>query len=176
MKKWLFGLLFVTILWAGVCQAAQYTLTEHWYFTSETVCVVWTHDEIGIMFEVKLIWVETGHEYQLGETAECSYVVIAPRVGHFDVAVRARDQVGNHSLWAISIDPAVVVNGEPWRLYFRMAPPGKPIISKQKEDVYYVKNQVKNAIFCPITVTRRYWVSAFLLSQCRGAKLRFSIG
>lgn len=165
MRKMIFGLFFVTILWAGMCQAAQYTLTEHWYFTNETVCVIWTHDEIGVVFEVKLIWVETGHEYQLGETAECSYMVSAPRVGHFDVAVRARDQAGNHSLWSISIDPAVVVNGEPWRLYFRMAPPGKPIISKKEEGICYVKNQVKNTVFCPIIVTRRCWLLALLLSR-----------
>ena len=152
MKKIILGFLTIVLILLSITVYAQDRTTTYWLKTNETATVAWTAEDsiIGDMYELKLIWVETSHEFNIGETAELEYIINAPRVGHFNICVRAKRLVSGtwlYSSWSISTDPTVaLVDGNPegWRIYWRMAPPGPIIITKYKEENKNGKNQRTN--------------------------------
>ena len=154
IKIFVIGVLFLLFCSSSIAYGQGGRVYTYWFSTADIIPVGWDAHEnyqMGDTFDVKVKWVETGHEYNIGSTPELQINITAPRVGHFDVYVRASrsgtdengDPVTLKSEWIVSTDPNVaLVDGSPegWRVYWYMAAPGPVIISTAK---YNLKNEEK---------------------------------
>jgi len=107
--------------------------TEYWFYTSDNPTVAWDIVPTALAYELKIVWLETDQEYNLGVTTQTQVDLIIPRVGHYKVMARACKLIDcddtnpdDVSTWADSTDVAYAsVDGQPgiWRLHFEIAPP-----------------------------------------------------
>lgn len=148
-------LLFTLFYTASSVYAQSGRVYTYWFSTASPITVGWSAHEnyqMGDTFDVKIKWVETNHEYNIGSTPNLEISIPAPRVGHFDVYVRAsrngtdenNQPVTLKSDWIVSTDPNVaLVDGvaEGWRVYWYMAAPGPIIIGTAK---HYIKTKETN--------------------------------
>jgi hypothetical protein len=165
MKRLLFAVLLMLVFWASSAWGDVVRTTTYWFTSDKVVTVAWgapDGSQMGDVFEVKVQWVETGHEWAIGTTPELQIDITAPRVGHFDVYVRTKRPVDGgdplYSEWIVSTDQAVAtVDGNPegWRIYWRMASPGTVVIGnnyflegKEKKNANQGENHFVGAFLC----------------------------
>jgi hypothetical protein len=106
------------------------------YFTDKTsLTMSWDPVANATFYEAKEAWYDANIEYDLGSTTTTSITLNKRRSGHFRYFVRScMYDVNNNKLcsdWAdsLNIDYATVdgVKGR-WLVYWRLAPPGPPVI------------------------------------------------
>jgi hypothetical protein len=131
----------------------DHQLSTYWYTTDKKATIAWDAPDalMGDLYELKLAWLETGTEYLVGSTPNLEYAIQAPRVGHFEIFLRAvrpsEPEAARYSPWVRTTDPTVAtVDGQPkgWILYFQMAAPGGVIIGLNLNLLEELRNDYSN--------------------------------
>ena len=130
IKKSILIAVLAVLLCLGTATATQWN--EALYLAESAVTVAWdrtTEGDQAESYEIVAVWEGPQGirgEFAVGSTAELQIVVSRPRVGFFSVKVRAVNEEGETSDWAISTDPSrALVDGQPrgWRVYFFLPAP-----------------------------------------------------
>lgn len=111
---------------------------------SDTLTIGWDISEGAEFYQVKAIWEDPTEEYTYGPWTSNtnSYVVDKPRTGHFRIEVAACN-TGGCSDFSKSTDSNVAtVDGQAkgWKVFWKLAAPTGPVISKIKEMLLWLKS------------------------------------
>lgn len=133
--KTLFYLFLLISINAFADEYPYFNGVEH-IVDTDSITVAWAPVLDATGYEVKIIWTDpsTPMEYAIGSTTNTEIVINKRRSGHFKVKVRAYKETvttTEYSDWADSLVQAdSLVNNfpMPWKLFWKVAPPGPPII------------------------------------------------
>lgn len=106
--------------------------SEALYQAGDSVLFAWERSTEGTQaesYDVVAVWEGASgirQEFPIGATENLQMIVQRPRVGFFHFKVRAKNDQGEVSPWALSTDPEKAkVDGVPrgWRVYFELTAP-----------------------------------------------------